>query len=668
MAGPWERFAPAAEPTSQDGPWARFAAAPEEPAPAAAPVMVQSYDALGNPTGYVEVAPPPSTSTYGEQMRNVTAAADDTARMVLKGALMGTNDKLVAGVATGGGLLGDYDARLASERARTKEIETNHPIAAGLATGLGGVVGMGAASAAGLPVFGGAGALGARMLRGGTSMLGLGLASGLTKADGDLAERYEQAKPEALLGAAVGAGGPLLGAGLARGYEYLRRPIVARAAPDRYVMGQIGAALESAGRTPEQIEAALAQAAVEGQPQYAVADALGTEGRRLLTTVTKQPGPGREAATELLEQRQAGQARRLSNFLDEGFGTGGRTAEQTEAALTAARDAEADVSYRAAREGARPVDVTPAIERADETLRPGVSALADPGAGFAPNTIESAVADARALIAGEHGSQKFDFEAVLNAKKNIDGWIGTNERSGNNSVVGALKGIQRELDDALAQASNRYGAARDTFARQSREIDAIDTGRQAAARGRTEDTIQGFNALEPGAQQSFRAGYADTYIADAQKAAQGANVARPLTSDAVRAEFPAFAAPGQGERLMSRIGRENEMFATRQAATGGSSTVENLNDQAGAVRRSLIIRALKNPTGAAGEALEALGVSPTTAETRRILGQVLLSGDGASLREAVVTARAQQEAREAMARRLGRALAGGGGAIVRANR
>jgi len=45
-------------------------------------------------------------------------------------------------------------------------------------------------------------------------------------------------------------------------------------------------------------------------------------------------------------------------------------------------------------------------------------------------------------------------------------------------------------------------------------------------------------------------------------------------------EFPAFAAPGQADKLGNRIAREQRMFETSNAALGGSKTADNLADAA----------------------------------------------------------------------------------------
>ncbi|WP_234842382.1 hypothetical protein [Sinorhizobium meliloti] len=51
-----------------------------------------------------------------------------------------------------------------------------------------------------------------------------------------------------------------------------------------------------------------------------------------------------------------------------------------------------------------------------------------------------------------------------------------------------------------------------------------------------------------------------------------------MTTPKYEQEFQAFAAPGRAEQLGNRIGRENRMFETSNAALGNSRTADNLGD------------------------------------------------------------------------------------------
>jgi hypothetical protein len=83
---------------------------------------------------------------------------------------------------------------------------------------------------------------------------------------------------------------------------------------------------------------------------------------------------------------------------------------------------------------------------------------------------------------------------------------------GHGSRARLLRGVLREVDQALEHASQGYLAANQRFAQASRNSEAVQAGRDSAMRGRTEDTIPAFRALTPQGQQAFLAGYADPLI------------------------------------------------------------------------------------------------------------------------------------------------------------
>jgi hypothetical protein len=252
---------------------------------------------------------------------------------------------------------------------------------------------------------------------------------------------------------------------------------------------------------------------------------------------------------------------------------------QRTARLTAERDAAANSNYAAARQNANPVDVSEPLARINEVLRPGATGVMNPGSALANDTVEAALTRARALL-GNGREQLTDFNAALRAKQDISDMIGRAVRSGANNQARLLTGVERALDDALAAASEPYANARNAYRQGSQTIEAVDAGRNAARRGRPEDTTRAFAALSPEEQAAFRAGYADPLIEQAQTAATGVNKARPLINDATAAEFPAFAAPGRADQLAARLGREQTMFETNGAALGGSKTADNLADAA----------------------------------------------------------------------------------------
>lgn len=334
-------------------------------------------------------------------------------------------------------------------------------------------------------------------------------------------------------------------------------------------------AMRRANLDESQIAAMLDDAARAGQPEYMVADALGNPGQRMLSGVARSPGDMRTTIADTLQARQAGQGERLVNALSEGFAAP-QTAQRTGERLTAARASDAARNYGAARAGAGTVDPTEAIRLADDFLQPGASSVFQNATNIADDSVESAVRRARGYLT-DGNSVLRDFNASQRAKMELDAMI----EGAKPSVQRVLIPIRNALDDALSNASPEYAAARDAYRSQSKIIDALETGKGAAsARTRATDNVRQFGGLSADEQKAFRVGYADPLIARVEAASTSptTNKARLLQTGKSAQEFPAFAAPGQSEKLGDRIAREQRMFETANAALGGSKTADNLAD------------------------------------------------------------------------------------------
>jgi hypothetical protein len=544
---------------------------------------------------------------------------------------------------------------------------------------LAGQVGGGVAQAIGT---GGAG-FGLNALRsgGGLTRVAAGTAAdgviygGLQGAGGgtDLQSRALGAGVGAVTGGVVGLGAPYAVAGVQAAARPFVAPIMSRIRPQGYAEQAMAEGLRRAGHTPDQIADALRRARADGQDMFNVADAMGHSGQRMLSTVARNPNDMRQPVIDQLTQRQMGQGERLSNTLAEGFGAPD-TAAQRAASLTTQRGAAADTAYAAARQGAGPVDVSGAIAAADNILTPGVNRVVNPGSNIADDSIEGVVRRVRGLLT-DGRSNVTDFNSVLRAKQDIQDLIGAAQRAGKNNQVRILSQINAQLDAALENASPGYRAANDGFRQQSRVIDAVDTGRAAASgRTRAPDNIQTFGRLTPDEQAAHRAGYADPLIArvESSAAAPTTNKARPLMTEKTGQEFPAFAAPGQGDRMGRRIAREQRMFETANTAMGGSKTADNLADAAemgkfdpGVIMNLVQGRPIKAAVDAVGRLIkESQGMSPGVIE--RIARMLLeTSPDVARAMLANVSTRqAQVDGRRALANAILRNMGGVGGAQI----
>jgi hypothetical protein len=576
-----------------------------------------------------------------------------------------------------------YAHSLRDQQGADAKFSDQHPIVDAGARLAGGAAAMVPAIAAAPAALGATGSLGARVLSGGLSNAAIGGA--------DAAARGENPVTGAIVGGVTGA--VLPGATEAIAHAAINNPLVsnisARLNPERFAQRQVARAISESGQAPQDIGRAVTDAAAAGQPEFTVGDAMGNAGQRMLSTVARAPGEGRTAVVDAVEGRQGTQGRRISNALAEGFDSP-RTAAQTEDRLTGARDATADAEYGAVRSDATPVDLSAAINHVDQTLTPGVNQIASPQSGIANDSAEAALQHFRDRMT-DGRSVLTDFAAVQRVRGDLSDAVQAATRAGAGNKARLLGGLLRHVDGAMENASAGHLAANRNFSQASRDIDAVQSGRDAAMRGRTEDTIPAFQALRPRAQQAFRAGYVDPLIGDVQKAAVGANKARPLLNDAFRTEAAAMAPRGEvvngrvlpgsgvdvaGPRMMQRLQREQTMFETRQQALGGSKTADNQNDHAAMAIDPHLVGAVGhilhgNIGGAAASVgrLMANGWTGNTPEVRQQVARILLQRAPTMNRTALESMVGQTVARLQRVQQITRSLSRGatGAAVSQEN-
>lgn len=503
--------------------------------------------------------------------------------------------------------------------------------------------------------------LGSRAIASAADAAALGGISGAMEGD-SIAERVANAEHAAALGAGLGAAAPVAITAARSAAAPLLSNIRARLDPEGFANTQIARALVESGRSPQDISAAVAQAAREGQGNvFTPADAMGNAGQRMLSTVARAPGAGRTEVVDFLEGRQGGHAQRVAAQLAEGFDSP-QTAAQVERRMTMARDAVADREYQLARQNAGPVDLSPVIANIDATLAPGANQIARPQSGLAPDSIERALEGIRSRLT-DGRSMLSDFTAVQRVRGDLADAVtqAVSRQQGNRARL--LGGVLRSLDSAMEQASPGFLRANQNFAQASRDIEAIAAGRTAATRGRPQDTIPAFQAQTPRGQAGFRAGFIDPQIEKAERAAVGVNTARPYTSDAFQRQSRVMA-PGN-DVMQRQLARENLMFETRNQALGGSRTADNLADQAAmGVDPSMIGHVLHgNWMGALRSAMGSIanGLTGNTAAVREQVARTLLNRNlpPAAFQRILEDTVARIERINGFARIAGRGLAGG---------
>lgn len=430
--------------------------------------------------------------------------------------------------------------------------------------------------------------------------------------------------------------GAFTGPGLAKVAQVAAAPITsqiaARVNPAGYAEKQFARHVSESQLPPNQVANDVLTAAREGQPHYAVADALGSAGQEALSTVARSPGIGRTETTNFLNDRQLGQGRRVQNAIAEGFNAP-QTAEEAREALTAHRTATSDANYGSVRGNGAPVDVSRVIDRIDRTLNPGISPVARPQSGIANDPIESALQRLRSQLT-DGRSHLTDFDALSRVRSQLSDDIQASVQAGRGNQARLMGQALRDLDAAMEHASPGFRAANAEHAQMSRNIEAVGEGQTAAQRGRSEDVVRTFAGRPPENQQPYRVGYADRLIQNAQGAGPGVNRARFV---APADELAALAAPGQYPLMERRLARENTMFDTRHRATGGSMTSSNLaNDAALGLLPEIVGAGMNAAHGNWGGLLRQglhAGTNALTGNTpavRAELGRILMMNGGNS--------------------------------------
>jgi len=505
-----------------------------------------------------------------------------------------------------------------------------------------GEIGGGVATALtyGLPAMAGrslGGAMGAGALMGGLE----GSAYGFLSGEGGLADRGKNALTYGAAGAALGGAIPpvtaLLGKGARAVGDFVGGGVDAvtgRASTGR-ANRAIAKTLAQSGRSADDIDAALAAAAREGQTEFRAVDALGYPGQRRASAIVRSGGDSSADVRRFLDERQLNQSDRVSGFVSDAFDGSTATAKATRTALTAGRKASADLDFGSIRAAGEPVDIRGAIDVIDGKIAPFEKAnISSP--------VRSIMKRLRRQLAGKGDNASYelsDFDKVFAIRKELRDNIDSLYRQGKNELAGDLKQVRDALDQAMETSSSTYRKAMDDFRKSSRVIDAVETGQSMVPGSvRHEDAVNQFQRLSPGEQAAARVGFGDKITARVADTRDTGNAVGPLNKVQFREKANAIAA--DPDLLGRRIARENEMVRTRELAAGGSRTADNIEDikeLAGADMGFLANVVTGRWGAAAGQVAQGLGRTATgmNDSTRQRIAKALLAQDATAFRAAL---------------------------------
>jgi hypothetical protein len=601
---------------------------------------------------------------------------NDLAHKVTQGMTLGWGDELSAAARSIA-----PNTTYAKEKAIQDAIEkraTKNTGALGVAAEIAGGVGTGSTAARG----------GATLMRAGQSFLprvlaGLteGAGYGAAAGAGNSEDRLSGALRGAGYGATAGAALPTLAAAARPFVSPAISNLTARFNPDAYAERVIAKDLAASGLTRQQVAQKVADANAAGQP-FTLADAMGVEGevseaQRRLVSVAKAPGKGRADTRRFLEQRQEGQAERVGDIVEEGLGVSG-TGRQEAARL--GQQARKDAGPLYEKSDAYPIQwdkrlgefindpiAQAALQRGMKIQR--LEALAS-GQPFNPADYTIAGFNKAASQPGvlAAGPNMRTLDAI---KKGLDDLLEQYRDKTTGRLVldaegRAIEQVRKAYVKHLDSINPEYAGARRAWAGPTQESEAIGLGKQWARSGRAEDNVGVYNDMNPSQQAGARAGYADTLVAQIDRARRGVNAAGPFTSRKTGAEMGAMSQyqgplmPGAQDELARRLEREGVMYQTRNQALGGSQTAENLADMAdtgvdpaiiASIMRGDFVGALK--TGGLGVLNQASG---NTEPVREALARKLLGLDGEDVGTLLRRASARLRGGKAKADRIERGM------------
>ncbi len=433
---------------------------------AAAP-QVQSFDAMGTPTGGTEAAAPVSSMPYADSMSNAGGALLNGAVRTARGVPF--SDRAAAftrSAVTGKPYAEELEGlRAAAERDKSANpgLATAGHVGGALATlplGALGVLGKGASLYEKARAGAGVGAL-----FGG--LQGASDAPDLT----DVADAATRTGVGAGVGASVGGLVPLGGAAIGGAY---------RAAAPFFTRPVEGASRVTGGLLSN-AATARAQSTLSRLGDDALLADASPSMQGLAMGVAAKPGAAADLVTDTLTARQAGQARRLAGDMDEALGPAISPVE-IETAMRA-RQSRQSPAYTRAIDNAGAVDTTDALAEIGRRLNTAANGSPE----------RAALERARTMLMRETNGQPVpvsDARTLLNVRHALDDMMehgdptfglvaGAARREG-----GPVPAVRSALDRSLKQAAPGLADADLAFASAARGQEAFDVGRQALAGGK----------------------------------------------------------------------------------------------------------------------------------------------------------------------------------------
>lgn len=488
-----------------------------------------------------------------------------------------------------------------------------------------------------------------------------GALSGYFGADGDTSARVEQAKENLPLSMAVGAGAvpavDLIGAilqPLANTWRSIRDP-------EGVATEKLAARMAADKIAPDQIASKLDDAAAQGQQDYRMVDAAGKNTQRLGAIAAKTPGEFRNEAANTMAARQLDQGNRISGYVDDAFGPGGKV-YQTEQSLLASRKATAGPLYEKAYEAATPQgqaftdmlgkqsvrDAAAAARRlAAEKQMPITDLFVEvPNPNATTRQVASNILDAsgKPVTRTEAVDEMIEVPTMRGwdfIKKELDAKVNQLFAAGDTTTATAVKETRNQLRQMLSDTNPDYAKALQSYADDSSSLEAIEAGRQLISARNADEAKDMLTRVAPGDKDLAKMGAAREVGVRLENMGAGRDKTQLFNTPAMQGKVDAIVDdPVVRQVLADRLAREGDMVRSSRTMLQGSNTFENFADDAvlgnegGALAALLTGQPLRALGLAAGTAMGKIGqrASGLSDAGAKVVGDYLMSSDPEKVR------------------------------------
>lgn len=404
-------------------------------------------------------------------------------------------------------------------------------------------------------------------------------------------------------GAAFGAGGELLGRGLAGLYNYLRPQATAAKESIRKLRDLVGG---------EELTNIAQEARRTGRSALEVGDS------NVIDSAIKSKfnsSKAKKTLTDVAERLSSQQSERNINAINQAFGSRGGVQNADELIATTKQQAQ---------------PLYDDLSRVGSVKDPRIDNLLKDD--FIQQEIKSINADKANELAIRQAPDN-DFRKLDLVKRSIDDKISSAKRAGENNRARLLEQRRNDLVTTLDDIYPQYKEARGVYENQYRILDAQELGNKALNPNVTVDTFRKyFSRLSEGEKQAARIGARDKIVNDVLGKENQSVAWKKYTNQNAKDKLDLLLGQDTADSLVNYANGEIKTMRNINQVLGGSQTAEKT---AGTSIQDVGLKLLRDPLGAAGTIAEQ-ATNPATRAQAEYLSKVLTESGANTLNEELI--------------------------------